>query len=159
MHEQIRDETRVTAAALESYFNQMYGGSSRRLLLYQTTLKPSRTQLEVHVFSPANHESAVRYASAQVKKLRRNLLERCAGSNAVRVGLPQYVINPTRIEECAELKFPGVVDAVAVSRPGFDGTDKALIYLEYAGGARAYHLLRREGRWETDWYVELWGCG
>ena len=51
-----------------------------------------------------------------------------------------------------------IARAFPISRPAISG-DGAVIYLEYHGGARAYHLVRSAGRWSADWYVDLWQCG
>ena len=155
-HNPAPNENEVLAAALDAYSKQMYGGSGR-FLLYQQTLRPSSTQLEVRVFSPANDEAAQRYASPDIRKLRERI--RTAPRRTVRVSEPRNVTRIWKIKECDDFPRHDFVDAVAFSRPAFDGPDKALVYLQFAGGARAYYLRRLENRWVADWYVELWACG
>jgi hypothetical protein len=149
-------ENQVAVAALDAYVAQMYG-SNGRFLLYQTTVKPSPVQLEVHVFSPANDDGARRYAVPDIVKLRRDI--QSAPRASMMLQSPRYVTGIWRRKQCREFRRRGFIDALSVSRAVFDGSNSALIYLEYNGGARAYYLLRREGRWESAWYVELWACG
>jgi hypothetical protein len=156
-----QDEGDVTAAVLHAYFSALHGEGSRdRIALYLTTIKPSPSQLEVHVFSPANDDPSRQYSSRGVKKLREDLMSRSAVLVELRSPSPHYMPAFLRASDCkTQLRSTMFADAVAVSRPGFDGREKALLYLEYLGGARAYHLIREGARWTIDWYVELWQCG
>ena len=144
------EELSVTEAVLTAYFNQIHGIGSRDLVaLYYTTLKLSPEQLEVRVFSPQNDATKLRPFVAA-------LLDANEHPVAIPTAPPQFIRDSTRSTRCdGKLRL---ADAVAVSRPAISG-DGAVIYLEYHGGARAYHLVRSAGRWSADWYVDLWQCG
>ena len=155
-----QEEADVTTAVLDAYFNAMHGQGSRdRISLYFTNIKPARTQLEVRVFSPANLEPSRQYASPDVRRHRDDLMARSTQLAELRAAWPPYIPNVLRASDCSAKLDKMYADAVAVSRPGFDGHNKALIYLEYFGGGRAYYLTRQDVGWKIDWYVELWQCG
>ncbi len=161
------DEQAVTAAALEAYFNQIHGGTGiafpaerRPVLLHRMTIVPSRTQLTVRVFSPANGEGAQRYAAPETGALVASLRARSARPAAVRIAPPHYSLSSTKVGDCGpEFDERRYVNAAAVSRPGFDRRDRALVYVAFAGEARAYVLMRTNGQWNVAWFVELWACG
>src|SRR5258708_19855154 len=108
------DESLVVAAALDAYVGQMFG-SGGRLLLHQTTIKPSPAQLEVHVFSPANEAAAQRYGAADIGKLRGRLQR--ASAATVNMKSPRYVISIWQRKECREFPPPRFLHAISVSPP------------------------------------------
>ena len=161
------DEPAVTAAALTSYFNLIHGGTGiafpekrRPVLLHRETIAPARTQLRVRVSSPANRAATLQYSAPHVQRLVARLQKLSAQSRKLRAAPRGYLLAEARRTRCGP-HYDGAefVDAVAVSRAAFQGPDTALIYVEYAGGARAYHAIRRGAVWEIDWHVELWACG
>jgi hypothetical protein len=153
------DEAAVANAVLRSYFAESHGvGSHHHVLLYYRSVSPARDQLEVRVFSPANDEAAAQYGSPDVKRLIKDLRARSARIAIVSPPFHEFSKTSMRAIDCID-QPKDLTNVLAVSRPGFDGRNKALLYLEYFGGARAYHLVRKDSHWTVDWYVELWQCG
>ena len=161
------DEHAVMSAALHSYFNQMHGGTGiafpearRPVLLKRETIAPSRTKLRVRVASPANRAAALRYGTSGTEVLVERLRIRSASAMALHSAPREFALGESEVGACGPAydaaKF---ADAVALSRVAFDGRKHALVYVEHAGGARAYHARRGSEGWEIDWYVELWACG
>ena len=149
------DETAAINAVLRAYINQMHGVNARTYInLYYTTFAPEPRHLRVAVFSPANADAAQQYKSPEVKALQDDLMLRNRRSAQVHAALPHLNDTSHHRTDCVE----DAGNTLAVSRPGFSG-DKALVYFEYPGGARAYLLTRGPGAWDVDWYVELWQCG
>lgn len=161
------DEQAMTTAVLESYFNLVHGGtgvafpeSRRPVLLHRTTISPSPEQLLVRVASQANRDAARAYANLAAKGLIGRLRNRSSRPRRVRFAPAGFALAKAERRACGpEYDVARFTDAVAVSRAVFEGRESALIYLEYYGGARAYHAILTAGAWKVDWYVELWACG
>ena len=156
------DEASVTAVVLGSLLNTTYGGDAvaapkRAVLLGRVTIAPSREQLEVHVFSPANEQPTVMYreARAAVDDLRRRSTTR----RRVRAAPPGFSAGTVVRNRCGP-RYDAHTwrNAVAVSRPGFAG-NRAVLYVEIADEGRAYLLERVGGGWKIVASVELWACG
>ena len=146
-------ESGVINEVLRSWFDEVHGANSTHaVLLYDRTVRPERSQLRVRVFSPANEQPSRDYGDA--KSLVEDLLNRSARVAAVEMP-PHFQKSSHRTPGCDK----PVADVVSVSRPGIVGDDSAIVYLEYPGGARAYHLKRDGKRWVVGWYVDLWQCG
>ena len=161
------DEVAVTAAALQSYYSLVHGGTGvafpeerRPVLLHHATISPSREQLAARVSSPANRDAVTAYASVAAENVIRGLLNRSSRSRRVQFAPAGFVLGTAKRGECGpEYGEDAFADAVAVSRPVFPDRRSALIYVEHSGGARAYHAVLADGAWKIDWYVELWACG
>ena len=161
------NERAVMTAALELYFNLMHGGtgvafpeSRRPVLLHHETISPSAEQLRVRVASPANRDAARAYARLATDDLIERLLRRSSRPRKVQFAPDFFALSEARRGACGpEYDDARFTDAVAVSRAVFHDRKGALIYLEYPGGARAYHAVLTNGAWKIDWHVELWACG
>ena len=161
------DETAVTHAALDSYYNLVHGGTAvafpeerRPVRLHRSTISPSRAQLRVRVSSPANRAAAEQYSGRSLNGVIERLQRQSVRARGLADAPSGYTLAEAQRTACGPQYDPArFVDAVAVSRPAFDGRNNALLYLEFSGGARAYHARRIAGRWHIDWFVELWACG
>ena len=157
------DEKAVTTAVLEAYFHEVHGGDAiafreqrRPVLLHRKTIVPTHDKLEVRVYSPAN--DARQYAGA--RSLIADLRDRSSHPVTVRKPPESFQIGTAQLHGCGpDADMRKFADAVAISRPGFDGRDRALLYVESPGAARAYGLQRVGETWRVLWHVELWACG
>ena len=95
-----------------------------------------------------------------MQRLVARLRKHSAQSRALLAAPRGYVLAEAALTRCGP-QYDGALfaDSVAVSRPAFHGRDAALLYVEFAGGAYAYHAGRKAATWEIDWHVELWACG
>jgi len=147
-------ESAVINAVLGAWFDEVHGANAwSPALLYYRTIRPESSQTKVRVFSPANEKPSRDYAAPGVRLLIEDLLAR-----STRIGeieMPSH-FQPTSIRTMGCEK--PLAEVVTVSHPGIDN-DRAIVYLEYTGGARAYYLTRENDRWLVSWYVELWQCG
>ena len=161
------NEAAVLVAALASYFNVTHGGTGvafadarRPVLLHRATILPSTRQLSVRVSSPGNRDASQRYAAREVQALVERTRQRSRHSIAVPASPTGYLVSKAAFGPCGpKYDMAEFADAVAVSRAAIANGTVALVYLEYSGGARAYHVAKRDNRWSVDWFVELWACG